>query len=118
MNILLILSSVLLNCSAQLLIRKGMLVAGEMSMGAMAQNIGALATNVWLWLAMLCYGVSILLWMSVLSKVEVSFAYPFLSVGYVISAVVGFFFFGESISAVRIAGIIVICAGVVLISRS
>ncbi len=118
MNILLILSSVLLNCSAQLLIRKGMLVAGEMSMISMAHNIGALVTNVWLWLAMLCYGVSILLWMSVLSKVEVSFAYPFLSIGYVISAVFGFFFFGESLSPVRIAGIVVICAGVVLISRS
>ena len=118
MNILLILSSVLLNCSAQLLIRKGMLVAGEMGMLRMAHNIGHLVTNGWLWLAMLCYGVSILLWMSVLSKVEVSFAYPFLSIGYVISAVVGFFFFGESLSAIRVAGILVICVGVVLISRS
>ena len=118
MNIILILSSVLLNCSAQLLIRKGMLVAGDMSVVAMAHNVGSLITNVWLWLAMFCYGVSILLWMSVLSKVEVSFAYPFLSIGYVISAVVGFFFFGENLSAIRIAGIFVICIGVVLISRS
>lgn len=118
MNIILILSSVLLNCSAQLLIRKGMLVAGDMSIIAMAHNVCTLVTNVWLWLAMLCYGVSILLWMSVLSKVEVSFAYPFLSIGYVISAVVGFFFFGENLSPIRIAGIIVICLGVVLISRS
>lgn len=118
MNVLLILSSVLLNCSAQLLIRKGMLVAGEMSMIGIAHNISSLITNVWLWFAMLCYGVSILLWMSVLSKVEVSFAYPFLSIGYVISAVVGFFFFGETLTAIRVAGIAVICIGVVLISRS
>ena len=118
MNIVFILVSVLLNCSAQLLIRKGMLVAGEMSMVSMAHNIGSLVTNVWLWLAMICYGVSILLWMSVLSKVEVSFAYPFLSIGYVVSAVIGYFFFGERLSVIRIAGIVVICFGVVLISRS
>ena len=75
-------------------------------------------TNVWLWGAMLCYALSILLWMSVLSKVEVSYAYPFLSVGYVVSAVAGYALFNENLSPVRIAGIIVICIGVILISRS
>jgi len=118
MIILLILSSVLLNCGAQLLIRKGMLQIGEMSVSSIFQNMGLLITNVWLWLAMLCYAVSILLWMSVLSKAEVSFAYPFLSVGYVLSAVLGYVFFSESISAIRIVGIVVICIGVILISRS
>lgn len=113
-----ILISVLLNCSAQLLIRKGMLVAGEMTIGGMFQNIGSLIANIWLWIAMVCYGISFLLWMNVLSKVEVSFAYPFLSIGYVISAVGGYFFFGESLSVVKITGIIVICIGVILISRS
>ena len=67
---------------------------------------------------MLCYAISILLWMSVLSKAEVSFAYPFLSVGYVLSAVLGYVFFSESITVIRIAGIVVICIGVILISRS
>ena len=118
MIILLILSSVLLNCGAQLLIRKGMLQIGEMPVSSIFQNIGVLIMNVWLWLAMLCYAVSILLWMSVLSKAEVSFAYPFLSVGYVLSAVFGYAFFSESVTATRIAGIVVICIGVILISRS
>lgn len=118
MIILLILSSVLLNCGAQLLIRKGMLQIGEMPVSSIFQNMGLLITNVWLWLAMLCYAISILLWMSVLSKAEVSFAYPFLSVGYVLSAVLGYVFFSESITVIRIAGIVVICIGVILISRS
>lgn len=118
MNTVIILSSVLLNCAAQLLIRRGMLQIGEMSMISMAHSIGDLITNISLWLAMFCYAVSILLWMSVLSKVEVSFAYPFLSIGYIVSSVIGYFFFGESLSATRITGIIVICIGVVLISRS
>ncbi len=118
MNIILILLSVLLNCVAQLLIRKGMLIEGEVGMQNMLSHVGSMITNVWLWGAMLCYALSILLWMSVLSKVEVSYAYPFLSVGYVVSAVAGYALFNEDLSPVRIAGIIVICIGVILISRS
>ena len=118
MNIILILLSVLLNCAAQLLIRKGMLVEGEVGMQNLFSHFGSMITNLWLWGAMLCYALSILLWMSVLSKVEVSYAYPFLSVGYVVSAVAGYALFNENLSPVRIAGIIVICIGVILISRS
>ena len=118
MNIILILLSVLLNCAAQLLIRKGMLIEGEVGMQNMLSHVGSMITNVWLWGAMLCYALSIFLWMSVLSKVEVSYAYPFLSVGYVVSAIAGYALFNENLSPVRIAGIIVICIGVILISRS
>ena len=118
MNIVLILLSVLLNCAAQLLIRKGMLIEGEVGMQNMLSHVGSMITNVWLWGAMICYALSIFLWMSVLSKVEVSYAYPFLSVGYVVSAVAGYALFNENLSPIRIAGIIVICIGVILISRS
>lgn len=84
----------------------------------MITNLGVMVTNIWLWGAMICYALSILLWMAVLSKVEVSFAYPFLSIGYVVAAVVGYYFFGESLSVIRIVGIVIICIGVYLISRS
>lgn len=117
-NIIMILLSVLLNCAAQLFMRKGMLLVGEVGVGNLVSNLGAMICNLWLWSAMACYGISILLWMAVLSKVEVSFAYPFLSIGYVVAAIIGWHFFGESLSLTRIAGILVICVGVYLISRS
>ena len=118
MNILLILISVLLNCAAQLCIRKGMLIIGEIGMTGFVQNLGNMLTNLWLWAAMFCYAISILIWIAVLSRVEVSFAYPFSSVGFVVAALLGFYFFGESLTFTRIAGIIVICIGLYLISRS
>lgn len=119
-NLILILGSVLLNCAAQLFMRKGMLIVGEVSVSlhSLGSAFVPMVTNVYLWLSMACYAVSIVLWMVVLSKVEVSFAYPFLSVGYVVAAVVGYYLFGESLSLTRIAGILVICVGVYLISRS
>ena len=113
-----ILGSVLLNAVAQLLIRKGMLVVGTVGVSNFSQNIVPMLLNPWLWGAMTSYAISILLWMSVLSKVEVSFAYPFLSIGYIFAAVVGYMAFNEHLSLTRIIGIIVICIGVVLISRS
>ena len=103
MNIVLILVSVLLNCMAQILIRKGMLVNGEVSeMTDLVSSIPGMITNIYLWGAMISYAISILVWMVVLSKVEVSYAYPFLSIGYVLSAVVGYLWFAESISPIRV----------------
>ena len=117
-NILMILGSVLLNAAAQLLIRKGMLEVGAVGVNNIMQNLGSMITNLWLWGAMLSYAISILMWMSVLSKVEVSYAYPFLSVGYIMAAIAGYALFNEHLSMTRIAGILVICIGVILISRS
>ena len=120
MTILLIVISVLLNCAAQLCMKKGMMSIGEIS-GGMQGLIAAMPSmimNGYLWLSLFCYGLSFLLWMVVLSKVDVSYAYPFLSIGYILSAVVGYYAFGENVTPIRILGIIVICIGVVLISRS
>ncbi len=117
MNIVLILSSVLLNCCAQLLMRKGMLIVGEVGLSGLGNSLGAMIGNIWLWASMGCYAVSILLWMSVLSRVEVGFAYPFSSLGYVVVMLGGYCFFGESVSVTRIVGMVVICVGVILLAK-
>jgi drug/metabolite transporter (DMT)-like permease len=57
-------------------------------------------------------------WLLVLSRVEVSYAYPLLSIVYIVTAFAGWLFFHESIGATRWAGIVVICIGVWLITRS
>lgn len=117
---LIILLSVLLNCAAQLCMKKGMMSVGEITGGMQGflSMLPSMAANIYLWLSAGCYVISIALWLVVLSKVDVSYAYPFLSIGYVLSAVVGYFAFGEAVTPVRIIGIVVICAGVILISRS
>jgi multidrug transporter EmrE-like cation transporter len=56
--------------------------------------------------------------MLVLSRVEVSFAYPFLSVGYIVTAVAGYAVFNEQLSLTKIMGIALICLGVILIAGS
>ena len=116
----LILFSVALNASAQLFLRKGMpnvsLVTNQ-GVLELAQGAIRMVLNPWVFSGLSCYAISIVLWMYVLSKVQVSFAYPFLSVGYVIVVGAAYLFFREPVSVMKLAGIALICAGVVLVAR-
>ncbi len=115
-----ILISVALNAAAQLFLRKGMpevtLVTGH-SLGELIFSAVRVLLNPWVFSGLSCYAISVVLWMYVLSKVQVSFAYPFLSVGYVIVLVAAYFLFREPVSAMKLSGVALICAGVVLVAR-
>jgi multidrug transporter EmrE-like cation transporter len=119
-SILFILASVSLNAGAQILMRRGMTQVGEVSFGgeAFLRILPAMFSNGLLWLSFLCYGVSIVFWMVVLSRVEVSFAYAFSSLGYVLVTVLGVVLLNEYISATRIIGIAVVIAGIIIVARS
>jgi multidrug transporter EmrE-like cation transporter len=112
--------SVSLNAMAQIALRKTMLTAGPLPSGG-ANALGfafSLLLNPWFLAGMTCYALSIGIWLIVLGKTEVSLAYPLLSIGYIIAAIVGYYFFGENVNLTRIAGIVLICFGIVVISRS
>ena len=119
-NILLILSSVALNALAQLFIKQGMAKIGVVSLKLeqLWHMFLASFTNLPLISGMMCYAVSIVLWMVVLSKVNVSLAYPFLSVGYIITAVLAYFLFNEPLTIQKCIGIAIICLGVVILTYS
>lgn len=118
MNTCLILASVLMNCSAQIFMRQGMIKIGEIGITELFSHALTLICNIWLWASLFCYAISILLWIVVVSRVEISYAYPFLSIGYVVVAIAGYVLFGENLNMYRISGILVICFGVFLVSRS
>ena len=64
------------------------------------------------------YGISALVWMIVLSRVNLSYAYPMVSLGYVFVVILSRYLFGESVTMLRLAGTLVIGVGVILISQS
>lgn len=115
---LLILASVSLNSLAQICLRKGMLAIGGLNVAQPVATAVAAAFNPYVVFALTCYVVSIVGWMGVLSKTEVSVAYPFLSIGYILAAFMGWYFLSETITVMRIAGIALICAGLYCISRT
>lgn len=115
-----ILLGVGLNAAAQLLLKKGMTSVGEFAFTADAlwRVAPTVALNPYIVAGLVSYVISVAIWLLVLSRVDVSAAYPFLSVGYVIAAIGGWLFFAEQVSAQRMLGIAFICAGVVFVARS
>ena len=69
-------------------------------------------------LGLMLYGVGTLVWLTALSRVEVSQAYPFVGLGFVLTAIFGHFLFGDQVSLIRAAGIALVIAGIIVISRT
>jgi len=116
----LILTGVLLNAIAQLLLKAGTNAIGHFAFDwRNLVPIGwQVATEPHILGGLLCYAVSVVVWILALSRVPVSIAYPMLSIGYVVNALAAYWLLGESFSAMRLTGIFVIILGVFLIARS
>ncbi|MDD2463071.1 MAG: 4-amino-4-deoxy-L-arabinose transferase [Desulfobulbus sp.] len=116
----LILLGVLLNAAAQLALKQGMRQVGHFDfvLDNFSRVFFAVASNGFVWVGLSCYVISVVVWLLVLSRVEVSYAYPLLSVGYIVTACAGWLVFQENMSIARLSGIAVICLGVWLITRS
>lgn len=115
-----ILSGILLNAIAQLLLK-----AGTRAVGAIHLTVDnwlpiaiKLATELPIIGGLSCYVLSVVVWIIGLSRVDVSIAYPMLSLGYVVNAFGAWYFLNETISLQRIAAIVIILLGVGLLARS
>lgn len=119
-NWLLILGAVLLGTMAQLLLKAGTNAVGTFAFsGENLFPVGwQLATQPLILAGILSYGLSLIVWIMALSRTDVSIAYPMVSIGYVLTAIAAWQLLGESLSALRIAGIGVIILGVVMVARS
>ena len=118
---LLILSGVGLNAVAQLLLKtatRSLLQFSGFNLQSAPSIFLILMKSPPFWGGMVCYGLSVCVWIAALTKAPVSTAYPMLSLGYVVVAFAAVLWLGESLSPAKIAGIALICIGVVLVSRS
>jgi len=90
----------------------------EFNAATLVGSVGVLIKSAPFWAGMVCYAASVCVWLAALSKAPVSTAYPMLSLGYVVVAAVSVLWLGESMGPAKVIGIALICAGVVLVSRS
>lgn len=116
----LILTGVLLNAGAQLLLKAGTNTLGMLTL-TRENWLGtglAVASSPHIAAGLACYVVSVGVWIVALSRVEVSVAYPMLSIGYVVNALAAWYLFGEAVTLQRWLGIGFIAVGVWLLVRS
>lgn len=116
----LVMLGVLLNAVAQLLLKAGANAIGAFEFSsANILPVGCkIAASPYILSGIGCYVVSVVVWILALSRVEVSIAYPMLSVGYVLNAVAAWYLFGEAVTPLRLLGIGVIILGVFIVARS
>ncbi len=121
MNILLIaIASICLSVVAQFFLKAGMsgLQAGgaALSLSGWRAYIPVL-TNKYIIAGFVLYGLGAIVWLSVLSRWDVSKAYPLVGLGFVLTAMVGASM-GETVTPVRILGIFLIVVGVWVVART
>jgi len=120
MLIPLILVSVTLAAVAQLTLKHGMNQVRD-SYGVASLNAGslkAIASTPAVWLGMVLFGVSAIVWLLVLSRASLSFAYPFAAITYILIVVFDRFILDETVPPLRWAGVALIAAGIVLVAQT
>jgi multidrug transporter EmrE-like cation transporter len=115
-----LMTGVLLNAAAQLLLKAGTNALGVLTLDAdtWPATLLRMATQGHFILGTACYVLSLFVWILGLSRVPVSVAYPLLSVGYIVNAVAAHYLFGETVTLTRWLGIGFIVVGVWLVARS
>jgi multidrug transporter EmrE-like cation transporter len=102
----------------QLLLKTGMRQVGPISGSDLSNPFPLLLTvftNPWILIAIPIYVAGFLMWLIVLSKLDLSHAYPFLAVTYVLVPLLSWLLLGEQVPSMRWIGIAVICVGLVLV---
>ncbi|MEM8702217.1 MAG: EamA family transporter [Pseudomonadota bacterium] len=114
-----ILFTVLTNAAAQIMLKYGMTQIGDFS--SLHSNLIIKLLQVvftpFVFLGLCTFVISMASHLYVLSKVELSYAYPFLSLAYVVVAAYAYFIFHEDLNAMRVLGIALICVGTVFIAQ-
>jgi drug/metabolite transporter (DMT)-like permease len=119
-----ILFTVFTNAAAQLMLKQGMTNLFPITLGPLSFSgdtligkLGMTLLNPWVIAGLTTFVISMASHLFVLSKVEISFAFPFLSLAYIVVAVAAWVWFGEDLNTYRMAGIALICGGTILIAQ-
>lgn len=119
-SILLILISISIAVGGQILLKIGMNRIGNIAVNSMSSLghlfLGVLKSPMVL-VGLFMYVISAAIWLIVISAVDLSFAYPFIGLTYVLILIVSKFILKESVNPIRWAGAAIITIGVVVISR-
>lgn len=117
---ILALSSVLLSVAAQFCLKAGMSSETAKTLTLEVSNPGKLLGLLFqpsILLGLALYASSAVVWLLVLANWDVSKAYPLVGMGFALTLLVGAFM-GDAITAGRVAGVVLICSGVLLVARS
>jgi drug/metabolite transporter (DMT)-like permease len=111
---------IILLVAGQTLLKVGLLRIGGTSFmsGPLLQNVSKLFSTPYIVLGFAVYGVSAILWLDVLSRLDFSVAFPLVSLTYIFALIIGSVLFHEQVGLSRVMGVCLICGGLVFIVKS
>ena len=118
-DLLAILISVFLAVVGQLLLKMGMLRVGKFSfnISTLVHQYTRILLNPFVIAGLFAFFISMLIWLYVLSRMELSFAYPFVALNYVLILFGSYFLLKETITLHKMIGVVVIIIGVYLVAK-
>jgi drug/metabolite transporter (DMT)-like permease len=119
-TLLYILTAVVSGAAGQLLLKSGMARLGPVSLGlnTLGPVLLRIATNPFVVGGLAIYGLSTVFWLAALSRAQLSYAYPFVSLNYLIILLVSWRLFDEHLSPARLVGTFIVALGVLIIAKS
>lgn len=117
--ILFVLGAVLLNTVGQIVMKAGAtsLASLNFSLSNLPQVFLTILKSPLMMSALTLYGLSAVVWIMALSKIDLSQAYPMTSIGYILTALIGVMAFGEVMTLNRLVGLGLILIGVLVLAR-
>jgi len=119
--LLLVLTSVAISAFAQIALKRGMsspAVQQVLDRGDLLQKIITVGTTPMVITGLVLYAVGAVVWLLVLARIDVSQAYPFVGLGFVITLAFGALVLGENVNAMRLTAVGLIAAGIIVLSQS
>jgi len=120
MLIALILFSVTLAAVAQLTLKHvvDQVTASSGALRPTSESLRDVVTTPSVWAGLILFGLSAIVWLAVLSRTSLSFAYPFASLTYVLILLADRFVLDQEVPALRYAGVVCIIVGIVLVAQT
>jgi len=115
----LIFISVTISAVAQVTLKQGMSspVVQQSLTGGWLEIAIAVISSFYVWLGLILYALGAVLWLGVLAKIDVSIAYPFVGLGFILTALMGVFLLGEAFSVIRFVGTCLVVLGIILVTQ-
>lgn len=119
-NILIILLSILMSSTAHIFLKKGMMTHALKTLNedGLINLFWVVGTNPWILGGMFLHVSALVVWLWALSKVDISFAYPFLALGYVLVSAMAWFWLGEELNSMRALGMGIIIFGILVLAKA
>ncbi len=115
---LIVLTAICFSVSGELLLKSGMNSIGVLSLSNFWPTLGRIVTHPKILAGFGLFGIGALFWLAAISRVPLSWAYPMLSIGYLLVLLFSAIILKETVAPLRWAGAIIICLGIVLVFRS